>query len=29
MTGEVDLDWVVDPSFVDYAIARLGPYAMP
>ena len=29
MTSEVDLDRVVDPSFVDYAITRLGPYATP
>jgi NitT/TauT family transport system substrate-binding protein len=29
MPSEVDLDRVVDPSFVDYAITRLGPYATP
>jgi hypothetical protein len=29
LTGEVDFDRVVDPSFVDYALTRLGRYGAP
>jgi NitT/TauT family transport system substrate-binding protein len=29
LTSEVDMDQVVDPSFVDYAVGRLGRYPTP
>ena len=29
LTGEVSMDQVVDPSFVDYAVGRLGRYPTP
>jgi len=29
VTGEVDLDRVVDSGFVDFALSQLGRYPMP
>ncbi len=29
LTSEVDVDQIVDPSFADYALSRIGRYPTP